>query len=393
MSQKKFENGLLSAFMFWFILCLVFKPITVCGDQVTPTEVADENNTAPWEQIAEKIEFHGIIAAIYQYQFLSGSSDSDEGDIAFVFQPEITFLPTDMDEIFVKFGFAADNALNDKTPFNLAPWSADLEDDVRDINGRTRDYLLTAWYKHTFEFDGGHTLALTGGLIDSADYLDENNYANDEFAQFMNESLVNGPTGFFPSYDFGGAVEWDSGPWSARGVVMHIGENDDGNEYTYFGAQLGYTIQTDLGEGTYRAIVSHATSDFLDSAGVDEEMRLGLMFSADQELGDILGAWIRFGFQDDSAAITYDHLYSGGINISGKFWGREQDDIGIGFAHLHGGNLDLDKSNVFEAYARFGLTEMVALTLDAQYLDDDYNFGTGEDVDGWILGMRMVVEF
>ncbi len=53
----------------------------------------------------------------------------------------------------------------------------------------------------------------TGGIIDSTDYVDENAYANDEYTQFMNEALVNGPNGFAPSYDIGGAVEWEIGIW------------------------------------------------------------------------------------------------------------------------------------------------------------------------------------
>jgi hypothetical protein len=35
-----------------------------------------------------------------------------------------------------------------------------------------RDYLLQAWYKHTFTFGENHTLGLVGGIIDATDYLD-----------------------------------------------------------------------------------------------------------------------------------------------------------------------------------------------------------------------------
>jgi porin len=79
------------------------------------------------------------------------------------------FTPTDKDEIFAKFGFAGGNGLNEKSPFLLAPWAADLEGDVKDINGRSRDYLLTAWYKHTLQFAEDLTLALTGGIVDATE--------------------------------------------------------------------------------------------------------------------------------------------------------------------------------------------------------------------------------
>jgi hypothetical protein len=46
-----------------------------------------------------------------------------------------------------------------------------------------------------------------------------------------------------------------------------------------------------------------------------------------------------------------------------------------------------------EGYVRFGLNEYVALTLDAQYMDDKYVPDEGTNVDGWIVGARMTVEF
>ena len=63
----------------------------------------------------------------------------------------------------------------------LAPWSADLEDDVKDINGRGRNYLLTAWYRHDFPITPNNTLSATLGLIDATEYLDTNAFANDEY--------------------------------------------------------------------------------------------------------------------------------------------------------------------------------------------------------------------
>ncbi len=65
----------------------------------------------------------------------------------FVFQPEVSVRQSEKDEFFFKFGFAAGNGVKAISPFVLSPWAADAEDDVRDINGRNRDHLLTAWYK------------------------------------------------------------------------------------------------------------------------------------------------------------------------------------------------------------------------------------------------------
>jgi porin len=176
--------------------------------------------------IPVKYYIGGVLAGAYQYQWVDG--DEDKGRSALSFQPEFSFQPTAKGDIFAKFGLAAGNGLNDVTKFNLRLWVADLEDDVKNINGCNRDYLLTAWYKHTFKFSDRNALDLTGGIIDSRDYVDENAYANDQYTQFMNEALVNGPNGFFPSYDIGGAVEGEFGNFDINALGMNIGENDDG---------------------------------------------------------------------------------------------------------------------------------------------------------------------
>jgi hypothetical protein len=345
--------------------------------------------------LSKKITVNGVIAAAYQYESASGPAEADDfGRGALTFQPEVSITPTENDEIFVKFGFAAGNGLNtDQHLFALSPWATDLEDDVKNINGRNRDYLLTAWYKHTFAFGEEQTLGITGGIIDATDYLDENTYANDQNTQFMNEALVNGPHAFLPSYDLGGALEWEKGPVAVKGLIMQVGENDEGNSYHFYGLQAGYTLETSLGPGTYRVLVDATSDDFSDPDGTGTEPLKGVGISFDQALGDILGVWIRCGWSDDKALIDFRDLYSGGIDINGKLWGRDQDNIGVGYARLSGGNQDIDKAQVLEGYVRVGLNEILALTLDVQYLDDTYKQDAGSDADGWITGIRLVAEF
>jgi porin len=346
--------------------------------------------------IAKHVSIGGVISGVYQYEWVDGPPELDDrGRGALSFQPEVSITPTEADEIFFLLGFGAGNGLAGVTPFTLAPWAAGVEDDVKDINGRNRDYLLQAWYKHTFTFGEDHTLGLVGGIIDATDYLDDNAYANDEYTQFMNEALVNGPNAFLPSWDIGGAAQWDMGPIGVRGVYMNIGENDDGSNFNFYGVQLNYTLETALGEGHYRVNYNFSSEDFLDPEGLSAERRQVLLFSFDQALGEVFGAWVRFGFQTDDALITYDNLYSGGINISGKWWGREQDNIGIGYAYLDGAEQteeSLTDSQVVEAYMRFGLNDYLALTFDLQYVQDNYT-ASDSDVDGWIAGVRTTVEF
>jgi Carbohydrate-selective porin, OprB family len=344
--------------------------------------------------ILGKLSLGGLIAGAYQHQNVDDAPGfNNTGRGAFVLQPEIGITLGEADEIFTKFGFAAGNALNDATlsPFVFAPWAADLEDDVKDINGRNRDYLLTAWYKHTFTFSEKNMLGITGGLVDATDYLDENGYANDEFTQFMNPVLANAGNAFFPSYDMGVVVEWEFGEFALKGITMGVGENDDGRSYNFYGANMGYTIDTKLGEGHYRVTVDYTSEDFNNPTGDKLESKQSVILSFDQQFGKILGAWIRFGWQNDDAAIMVKELYSGGLDINGKLWRREQDNIGIGYAYLGGGNQDLDKTYVFETYVRFLLNDYFAITADLQYQDNKMK--QGDSPSGFISGLRCVIEF
>jgi porin len=342
--------------------------------------------------ITDKLSIEGVLAGAFQYQDLSDAPDfTDTGRGALPFQPEISFRPTEKDELFALLGFARGNALNDVLPFVLRPWAAPLEDDVKNINGTSRDYLLTAWYKHTFEFGEKHSLALTGGLIDATDYLDNTVYSEEEFTQFMNEALVNGPNTFLPSFDIGGALEWGMGDWAFEGVVMRVNENDDGNPFNFYGVELHYRLETSLGKGNYRLLVDWSSADFLDPEGVFPERRSSILLPLDQELGENLGLWIRVGWGDVKAAVDSAYIYSGGIHIKGKLWGREEDNIGIGYAFLGGGNKELDKTQVAEAYVRFVLHRYFALTLDVQYMRDELKSGGGPK--GFIYGVRMAVHF
>ena len=150
--------------------------------------------------INETISINGVIAGAVQCENVSNAPGiDDECKGALPIQSELSIRPTDSDEFLFKVGFAADNGLNAVSQFVVAPWAADLEDDVKSINGRNRGYLLTAWYRHEFSFGEDHGLGVNIGIIDSTDYLDENAFANDEYSQFMNSALVNGPNVFLPS--------------------------------------------------------------------------------------------------------------------------------------------------------------------------------------------------
>lgn len=108
-----------------------------------------------------------------------------------------------------------------------------------------------------------------------------------------------------------------------------------------------------------------------------------------------MGAFLRVSWQQDTSAVDYKPLYSGGFNFNGNGWNRDDDNIGIGYAYLNGGNQNVDQSQVIEAYYRAVLNEHAAITADVQYIKDDLLKADPrqEDPKGWIFGLRLTTEF
>jgi porin len=76
------------------------------------------------------------------------------------------------------------------------------------------------------------------------------------------------------------------------------------------------------------------------------EALLSYGLSIDQALGEVLGAFLRLSWQREAAAVDYRALYSGGIQAFGSAWGREADTVGLAYAYLDGGNLDVRHTHV-----------------------------------------------
>jgi porin len=359
----------------------VFLAASTAITLVAPAEAVD---------LSDRLSLEGVLAAAGQcHEADPASSGVCKG--ALPLQVEARFHATESDELAVKLGFAVGNGLNIDTEFAFAPWAADLEDDVQDINGSGRDYLLTAWYRRSFQFGDRSELAASIGLVDATDYIDDNAYSTDEYTQFMNQGLVDGPNTFLPSYEPGAALAWNRGPWSASAVYMDVGDDGEGNAYRLLAGELGYRFGSSLGEGNYRVITGRTSDDLPAPDGTGGENRTFLIFSLDQEFGQSLGGFLRIGWQNKDAAVDYEAVYSGGLNIEGEHWGREEDTIGAGYAYLDGGSDDIDHTHIAELYYRFAANDQIALTGDVQFMDDRYKAGGGPR--GWVFGMRATVAF
>lgn len=340
--------------------------------------------------VNEKLTINGTLTGVYQYGDYDVKGMGNKNGGAVVLDLGTNFHPTDSDEFQVLLSFAAGNGLNQNNPFSLTPYADDLEDDLKNINSRNRDYLLLAWYKHTFKFNENTSLAVTGGIIDATAYIDDNAFANCETSQFMNQIFVNHKNVNIPSYDIGGAAELNISNFSIRGVVMNTkyeAAEDDFKNYNYYALQVGYALDTALGKGNYRIYGFTTSRRFEDWDETGEDRLKGFGISLDQQLSSVVGVFVRAGWQDDAAVIDHQNAYSGGVNINGKLWGREKDEIGVGYAYLTGADKsDIDNTNAIESYVKFQISKFSDVSLDIQYIDD--NLKHEDNRKGFIYGVR-----
>jgi porin len=339
--------------------------------------------------ISEKWSLGGVLSAAMQCQSLTVDSEAnDTCKGAVPFQPELTYRHGARDRLYLKLGFAKGNGLNNDSPFNLSAWGADLEDDVKNINGSGRDHLLEAWYEHVIVMGRRNQLDLTPGIIDASRYLDQNAFANDEYSQFMNPALSNAPNTFFPAYEPGIAAEWHLDQWIFSAVYMKAHQTSVPEKYDFYGLQASYRLDTSVGTGNYRVLIN-GNRDFVDEESGRKQHNDTLLLSVDQKLGKKIGLFTRTGWRLDDEVINYRAIYSGGVDVRGSTWGRVLDNIGVAAVYLEGGDSITANTRIAELYYRLVINPYIAFTPNIQYMRDRYFSIT--ETRGFIYSLRMTV--
>ena len=339
------------------------------------------------------IGMHGIVQhGIYHHALSSrGQSISDRTRGSAIADLAFDYSLSSRNRVGTLLRWAAGSALNNTGGLTLPPYGGDVEDNVRDINGHERDYLLEAWLEHRLEPARGASLTFRGGIIDASNYVDRNAFANDEFSQFMNSAFVLNHLAGIPAYDPGATIEFQSGHWTATAVAMR--SRDEGaRSYTYYGAEVGRTTRTVAGEGNYRLFVFSTSSDFEDPDRGGHRPLRGASVSVDQYLVSWLGVFARIGYQSHVAP-DYERLYSAGVHLEGLLWNRPGDAAGIAVARLDGeDHSTLAHTDVLEFYTRFALHRRVDLSFDVQYMKDRQQ-DTQTNPHVVVLGTRLNLSF
>ncbi len=280
-----------------------------------------------------------------------------------------------------------------------------IADDNSDEDDDSGLRLLEAHYTHHF-FD--EKLSITGGKAEPLGFLDDNAFANDEGKQFIGKPFVNNSVldseneytpligiKFMPvellSLSLVGAST--SRPQVEGTPLENTSKSKYDNVFStpFVGGQLTVSPKFGALEGNYRLYGWYAGYDHakLDAdrnfiAGQKDE-GWGLGISADQQLTETIGLFGRFGWNNEDVYVVKWEA-SGGLNLKGLIPGREEDEIGIGFAGLVPDSRFAadDPEYHLEVYYRIAVTDNLAFTPDLQYV---WNPGGNSDNDGVFAGM------
>jgi porin len=224
----------------------------------------------------------------------------------------------------------------------------------------------------------GGELVVLAGMINQADYLDGNAYANTGRRQFLNAALINTMVMPLPAYNFGVNFQWQpKDEWYGMlGLTMGNASagsppwTDFSTEHWSTLGEIGYAPDDffGLGPGIYRI------QPFLAQAGGPTQG--GLCFNIQQQLGrqSPFGYFGRFGFggadvtAGASAQVGTGLVMVGPLKHAGLVPRLSNDFLGVGFVWSRPSATGVVHRNeyVFETTYALQLTPTTKLQPDLQ---------------------------
>ncbi len=272
-------------------------------------------------------------------------------------------------------------------------------------------------------------VTLVVGRFAMGDFFDNNAYAHDPRADFMNWAMWASAAWDFPAdlpgFTRGAMVELNRKNWAIRAAVVEVPSQPASDILQFKSAgtvvefEERHSIFDQPGKlrigafgnqgvtGNYReALAIEATNPMLDINDVMASIRhvnpkYGVYANLEQQLVKDVGLFARASWNDGQNEILsftdVDRSLSGGLSIKGSFWGRPDDTVGIGgavnglsAAHrdflaagglgllIGDGRLNYSNERVFEAYYAYKLASWSTLTFDYQFVTNPaYNADRG----------------
>jgi high affinity Mn2+ porin len=278
-------------------------------------------------------------------------------------------------------------------------------------------------------------LVLTVGRFGVNDIFDTNRYVNNPKIDFLNWSLINAGTfdyaGDAWGYTYGAAAEWYQGRWTLRAGVFDLSAMPAGGDSpraygldpTFQQFQMlaeieerhelwgqpgkikltGFLSRGSAGKYSDATALAQVTGQPADINAVRSyTSRPGVSVNLEQQIMDGLGVFARAGWVDGNVEpwdfTDIDRTVSAGVSLSGKWWGRPDDVVGVAgvingissehIAFLNAGGLGIlvgdgqlpnpRLEKILEAYYSYALTASTRVSLDYQSINNPaYNADRG----------------
>lgn len=304
---------------------------------------------------------------------------------------------------------------NNKVFVHLESGQGSIESQLQVFSNVNRDSdesdavisVTEAWYMHNFSSIG---LNFTVGKIDASAGVDENAYANDETSQFLGNLFRNSAAIDMPDDNsFGMKTAYESSKIDATLQYMSADASfGDVTRNIFISAQVN--LKPDFigeKEGNYRFYAWTNTKEYskwTDLSKTDEK-NYGFGISFDQQLTDILGAFARYGWQDQSVynveqGFSLSQSWSFGLQfMPGLF--NENDVFGVAYGQIIPSSdykdvnvLNAKTENHFEIYYNWSLNDYLSVSPDAQIIENPYG-GDAENGDDtiFVCGIRVQINF
>jgi high affinity Mn2+ porin len=282
------------------------------------------------------------------------------------------------------------------------------------------------------QLEGKHDIdriTLIVGRFAVGDFFDNNAYAHDPRADFMNWAMWESAAYDFPAdlpgYTRGAVVELNRKDWAVRAAVVEVPAmpNSDVLNFRTGGTIVEFeerhTIFDQPGKlrlgafansgdtGNYQEALAIEAADPTQNINAvmasiqHTNLKYGFYANLEQQIAKDVGLFARASWTDGQNQILsftdIDRSLSGGLSIKGSHWGRSSDTIGIGgainglsAAHrdflaagglgllIGDGQLNYRPEQILEAYYAYALGHGVTLTADYQFIANPaYNADRG----------------
>jgi hypothetical protein len=385
--------------------------------QAAKTEASIEEKIG--EALEERfgtLEIHGGAVLYYQgsqVSQLNGENADSPSGAGFAADLELTWKPalplTEDGQFYARVhaanGSGADRGGNANNPVNVLLGNLNtIADDDSGEGLETGIKMLEAFYTQGF---WDKKLQVSVGKTEQLRFLDQNAFANDQHAQFVGKPFVNSTVLDSENlYTMLAGAEFKPielvslsvvGASTSRPNVEGTPlEDTSKSKYDnvfstpFLGGQV--TVSPKFGEleGNYRlygwyAGYNHSKLDSDRNFTGQKDKGWGIGVSADQQVTPMIGLFGRFAWNNDDVYVVGWEA-SGGVNLKGLIPGRDEDNLGLGFAALTPGDRysENDPEYHLELYYRIAVTENLAFTPDVQYV---WNPGGDSDNDGVFAGM------